>query len=144
MNKAILILILLPMFSQGQDFQKLIKEYEKYCAEKVADTITQHGTITETLKDVGNGYYQIKLDTTWSKPNCPEFKTPINYNSGYIIWDGDITLTGTTSLYTAGAIVGTEEAEKKTRSVTRQYICECKRREVEPFSNHFWEWIKKL
>ena len=142
MKKAILILMLLPIFSYGQDFKKLIKEYEKYCDEKVADTIMQHGTITETLKDVGNGYYQIKLDTTWNKANCPEFKTPKNY-SGYTILDGNITLTRTTSLYTTGAIVGTEEAEKKTRSVTRQYICECKRREVEPFSEHFWNWIKE-
>ena len=141
MKKAILILMLLPIFSYGQDFKKLIKEYEKYCAEKVTDTILQHGTITETLKDVGNGYYQIKLDTTWTKPSCPEFKTPKNYNLGYVLYDDNmITLTGTTAF---GGIYGTEEAEKKTRSVTRQYICECKRREVEPFSDHFWNWIKE-
>lgn len=142
MKKAILILMLLPILSYGQDFEKLIKEYEKYCDEKVTDTIMQHGTITETLKDVGNGYYQIKLDTTWSKPNCPEFKTP-NYNSTISsgVFTDDIYYTVNT--LSLGGITGTEQAEKKTRGVTRDYICECKRREVQPFSKHFWNWIKE-
>ena len=43
-----------------------------------------------------------------------------------------------------GEIKGTEKAEEKTRSVTRDYVCECKRREVEPFSEDFWRFIKDL
>jgi hypothetical protein len=145
MKKAILILMLLPIFSYGQDFKTLIEEYESYANEIVNDTIIQHGAISETWEKVkGSTYYQIKLDTVWKTPNCTEFKTRSNFilyesfNYSFNDTQGVLTLSSV-----EGPIYNTAYSNAVTRPVSRKYICECKRREVTSFSAHFWEWIKQ-
>ncbi|MEX0314730.1 MAG: hypothetical protein AB3N18_11175 [Allomuricauda sp.] len=147
MKKTLLILILLPIVSFGQDLKQYIQDYEKYCNQIVLDTIEQQGHVTESFKliDREKGYWGVKLDTTWYEPECPEFKTTrvIYWTSPTIQWHGvttDTELIG--DFVSSGGISGSERGNKKQRPISRDYVCECKRREVQPFSEHFWEWVK--
>ena len=138
----------------AQSFSELIKKYEKECSKLVPDTIDQEGTVTYDLVPVLDAKGKIlhyalgKPDTVWNAPNCLEYKNSANvsyglrWNSnGY--WSDGITNLSLTTYATAGPIQGSEHTEKTRVKVTRQYICEVKQREVEPFSEHFWNWIKK-
>ncbi|MGB0880941.1 MAG: hypothetical protein ACPGTO_10280 [Polaribacter sp.] len=138
MKKLLLILILIPTLFFGQSLKELIKEYEDYCNEIVTDTIYQNGIITETLKEVEGGLYQIKLDTVWESPNCPEYKDGLISLSYYNI-GGSIDLK---YQYPEGVIVDSETSKDRTRPVERKYACKCRRRMITPFSEHFWNWIK--
>lgn len=143
MKKALLILALIPMMAISQSFKDLIKKYEDYCNETVLDTIQQSGTVTETFEQIqGSNYWAIKLDTVWDSPDCPEFKitASLRFYNGYPTYNFD---SSTNTTVWTGPISGTENGEKKRRWITRDYICECKRREVEAFSEDFWKWIKK-
>ncbi len=142
MKKLLLLLALLPIITTAQSFKDLIKKYESHCNETVLDTIRQHGTVTETFEQINGTYYwAVKLDTVWEAPDCPEYKTPVIHflTSAQIHLD-----VSSASLTYTGAIYGSEKGDKKQRSISRDYVCECKRREVEPFSEHFWNWIKTL
>lgn len=139
--------ILMASEAIGQDLPELIKAYEKYCNETVLDTVTQHGTITERYKlvDKIQGHYAIVLDTTWQEVDCPEYKFD---NS--IIWLADTapawkvynSTTGQMECTNSGEIKGSEKAEDRTRSVTRDYVCECKRQPIDHFSEYFWNFVK--
>jgi hypothetical protein len=143
--KTIILIMIVSLSSYGQDFKTLIEEYESYANEMVNDTIIQYGSISETWEKVEwNDYYQIKLDTVWKTPNCTEFKTRSNFilyessNYSFSNTQGSLTLSSV-----EGPIYNTAYSNAVTRPVNRKYICECKRREVSPFSAHFWEWIKE-
>lgn len=118
----------------AQSLPELIKQYEKECSAIVPDTIEQTGKITYDLVPVKNAngvilHYALGTpDTVWNAPNCPEYK---EYHSGFIFYN---------SLNNARA---SEKANKTEVSITRKYICEVKLREVEPFSEDFWNWLRK-
>ena len=140
---TLLIAILISQTSFSQSFKDLIKKYEKDCNTIVKDTIKQYGTITETLVKVKtSNYFQVKLDTVWNKPNCAEYKESqnIQFNNGSVIWNN--SFSSTTGL-NVGYIIGAEKAENKTRAISRDYICNIKKRKIQPFSEHFWNWIKE-
>jgi hypothetical protein len=145
--KTIILIMIVSLSSYGQDFKTLIEEYESYANEMVTDTIIQHGAITETLEKIkGSTYYQIKLDTVWKTPSCPEFKTSYNmiFYGGSTSSNYSLNNTGYITLDNVERpLYNTAYSVNVTRPVSREYICECKRREVAPFSNHFWKWIKE-
>lgn len=144
MKTALTILALsMAVLTSAQSLPELIEKYEQYCNETVKDTIIQTGTITEKMVKVpGTNYYAVQLDTIWNSPSCPEFKQV----RGYAPWISQGSVTYTTLdvgvVHTTGAIRGTEWSKENTRPIQRDYVCEVKRREIEPFSEHFWNWIK--
>lgn len=136
MKNFLLLFLLLPLPGAAQKFADLIREYEKYCAEMVQDTIEQDGTITYELVPVMNNerieyYHYGKADTTWSKLECPEFK------------DSDVRLHGTILRWADRVIQLPSPEFKPQKNITRKHVCLVKRREVAPFSEDFWEWVKK-
>lgn len=138
MKHILILLILLPITASAQSLPELIREYEKYCAEMVQDTIEVQGTIHYELVPVMDGgkidYYTYgQADTTWSKPECPEFKEFSWARGAVLRFEPDDMV-----LYD-GRLVQSEIRQKR---ITRKHICLVKRREVAPFSEHFWEWVK--
>ena len=144
------LFLFLPFTLTGQSFPELIALYEKECAQLVNDTITQYGTISyDIVPVIDKGkivHYALgKADTVWQEPTCKEFKYPERPTASLISGGGWISLTGTNSLaYTSGPITGTEKSKKTEVEISRKYVCKIKLREVEPFSEHFWKWIKAL
>lgn len=139
--KYIIIFFLLPQFLMAQDFAKLVKEYQAECDEIVLDTIKVRGTIKYELLPV---YDQGELvhyafgrpDTVWAKPECQEYKHyPMFYLASAPVLnqsDGFFSLSKATIAIAAN---GHEVA------IEKDHVCQVKRRKVEPFSTHFWEWI---
>lgn len=153
----ILFTVLLPVIALSQkSFQELVNEYEKECSEIVSDTILQSGYIEYELVPVidVNGkisHYALgNPDTTWVKCDCPEYKDGndrvyITGSGAYGIsssWSTDLINDHLTLEYDSH-IPGTTKQEKQRVNITRDYVCEVKKRRVKPFSNHFWNWIKK-
>ena len=149
MKKLPFILLLLPCLCAGQSFPELIALYEKECAEIVNDTVTQYGTVSYEIVSVLDNAGKIihyalgKADTVWQKADCPDFKFPdrrgFTISSNGLYWSGSAGVTLTSS----GPITGTTKQEKTTVEIERKYVCEVKLREVQPFSEDFWNWIKK-
>lgn len=145
MKKAILILFLVPQLIMAQSFQELIKAYEIECSETVKDTIKQNGTVTYKHLPVRNESGDIvhfvlgKPDTTWAKPKCHAYKRYASHNWQIGTLSANPSLTFTTN---DGYILGTVKEEPYKSHITRKYVCNVKKREVKPFSNHFWNWIK--
>lgn len=141
MKHILILLIFLPITASAQSLPELIREYEKYCAEMVNDTIEVQGTIHYELVPVMDGgkidhYTYGQADTTWSKPECPEFKES-SWARGTVLRFEPAEMV----LYevSGGRIVQSEMPQKR---ITRKYYCLVKRREVDPFSEDFWEWVK--
>jgi len=107
-------------------FKELLLEYEAYCNELVPDTITEYGEVNP----IRGG----KLDTIWKGYKCREFKHgnrlsfPDCFSGGWQIVDG----MGNVLQESQGPVY-----------VGRLHICAVKRREVEPWGEHFWNWLKK-
>ena len=130
----------------------LIRAYEDYCNEEVADTVEQTGTIAWGMIPVKDGegkivhYSMANPDTTWNDVDCPEYKHKIERLRWSDPGNGILLYEGTSQWFnlstTAGPLEGTTKATKHKTKVTRDYICKCKRREIEPWSDHFWKWIK--
>jgi hypothetical protein len=93
------------------------------------------------VKVKGTDYYAVQLDTVWNDVDCPEFK---DYAMSFGTIQAYYTVNDVLTSSTLGAIQGTERAKDKERAINRDYVCECKRREVSPFSEHFWKWIKGI
>lgn len=137
MKNFLILLIFLPITASAQSLPELIREYEKYCAEMVHDTIEVQGTIHYELVPVMDGgkidhYTYGQADTTWSKPECPEFKEFSWLRQTVFRLEPEMVLYG-------GGLFQPEMPQKR---ITRKYYCLVKRREVDPFSEHFWEWVK--
>lgn len=117
----------------------LIRKYERYCNEIVKDTVIQLGVIKERFEAIGNGFYRVRLDTTWTEVDCPEYKHKELLRITKLPPSNEMT-------WPEYHVVGGEDwvARENMREVARDYICECKRREIVPFSDHFWEWVKGL
>lgn len=145
--KNIIFLLLISTSSFCQSLQDLVLLYEKECSQIVNDTIEQVGTINYALVPVvgqdGNilHYALGSPDTTWQEPSCPVFKFPkkSNFYSIGSGWNNSITLTTTTDSY---PIYSTEKQDKTRVKITRKYVCQVKLREIEPFGENFWEWVK--
>ena len=153
-NVILLLLLAYCPILKGQTFVDLVKEYEEYCQELVFDTITQDGYIEYKLIPVKKKrktihYVYGDADTTWLKPDCPEYKISwtsrlltgnyiislSNYNLSNLVYDS--------TKVRSHPIISTEKVKHTTIDISRQYVCKCKRRQVEPFSEHFWNWIKE-
>lgn len=140
------ILILLVSISvQSQDLKKWIAKYEKYCNQKVEDTIKQYGEVTYKHIPVKDNqgkilHYVISVkDTVWNAPNCPEFKEEVKTNYGFT-FTSDYYVNNAS--LTPGVISNPIETTKPI-TVSRKYKCLVKRKKVVPFSADFWEYIKK-
>lgn len=134
------------------DIKEMIIAYEDYCNEIVQDTVKQYGLIEKSfVKIEGSGTYQIKMDTTWNQVPCPDYK----YNSlSFGCWDiSDASIISDFSsdfYYSDNAaythqlnfVKGSEKSDKELIKVSRDYICDCKRRNIIPFSDDFWDWVK--
>lgn len=144
MKKTILILMLVPQLCLSQSFNELITQYEKECNEIIKDTISQQGIVNyeyipeKNSKGIIDRYViQIK-DTTWEKPDCPKYK--FNEYSGLTFSSGTSISLKSSELQSIYYPVYIQETMKIY--VSRDYICECKKREIVPFSENFWNWIK--
>jgi len=140
-----------------KDFKVIIEAYEKDCSEIVFDTIEQNGYIEYELIPVVTesgtvSHYALgNPDTTWNKVDCPEYKEGDNQElvwssitSGYYIGsDMEDLSSASLTLEHLGPVDRSTKQEKQRISITRQYVCEVKKRQVLPFSHHFWNWIKK-
>lgn len=149
MKQIIIITLLFTQIGYSQSLTDLIKQYEKECSQIVNDTIEQDGTVDYSLIPVYDQNKNIvhyalgKPDTTWSKPDCNTYK----YGYNYVYYGVD-----TVSSYFGNSIIinttnypiyKSEKQEKTKVKITRQYVCQVKERKVEPFSDHFWNWVKK-
>lgn len=143
-----LFILLLPCFLQAQQsLPDLILAYEKECEKLVKDTIEQNGVVSYELIPVKAGevishYVYGNADTVWNEPNCPEYK----YSEfGYTALSNGITLGyGSNTAFIGGnPILSSTKQQKQLVRITRQYVCEVKLREPEPFSEDFWNWLKK-
>lgn len=148
----VLLFLLLPFMVAAQSFQELILEYEKDCNRLVLDTIDQDGIISyeniPVINESGNtiNYVLSNPDTVWQEPDCYEYKNSATYyltSSSLGIYDlvSDgyaINLPGSDIAWSSFV----ENIPIHKDYITRQYVCKVKKREVVPFSEHFWEWIK--
>lgn len=151
MKKLLILFCLIWAYSEAQaqsDLASLIAEYEKHCAQKVPDTITQYGTITYKMVPVKDGagkivhYAMGEPDTTWLKPDCGKYKSHRVRDSIFSGWIDDnygITLT---SSEIGGPILKTTQSDGYKEQATRKYVCYVELREVEPWSDDFWSWVK--
>lgn len=142
--------MVIPSLCFGQSFKDLVKQYEKECSQEVIDTIKQYGAIeygkhipvnNESGKTL---YYTLNpIDTVWESVDCPKFKYKSSSNYD-LISSGSYWQSGQGSFL----ITDSEEVivyslqSTYQHQITRDYICKCKLREVEPFSEHFWNWLK--
>ena len=143
MNYFTFLVFLFPLCSFAQTLPELIARYESECNQMVKDTVLQHGVVTyETVPVLGtNGkilHYTLgTADTVWQKLECPEFKFPIESatwsSSG--VWN--VSSGGQTYQELPTLTTG-----KVTVDASRKCACDVKLREVEPWSRHFWEWVK--
>ena len=135
----------------AQSLPDLIRKYEKECSQIVPDTIKQYGNVTYDLVPVKDAKGEIlhyalgTPDTVWQEPSCPEYKDgyTLLIRSGSIRYIPDSTTLFGSSPSLNGPISGSEKPQKTVVPITRSYICQVKLREVEPFSEHFWDWLKK-
>ena len=144
--KNIIFFLLFSTASFCQSFQDLVLLYEKECNQIVNDTIEQMGVVKYELVPViqdGNTVHYVlgNPDTVWQEPYCPEFKFPKNSNWGSISLGHHQSFTLNTS--TDSYPIYFSEKQDKTRVViTRKYVCQVKLREIEPFGDDFWDWLK--
>lgn len=155
--RILLIIISLMAFTNvsSQSLAELMEKYQAECDRTVTITVKQIGTVHYEylpVKDNKNKvlHYVISVkDTVWTEPMCPEYKYPIIQG-----WtgSGNITFADETygaELYSldAGKVTfshnGTIVGETIKSEVTKDYDCYCKERQVDKFSDHFWDWVVK-
>lgn len=141
--KNIIFLLLISTSSFCQSLQDLIMLYEKECSQIVNDTIEQLGTINYDLvpvvgQDGAILHYALgSPDTIWQEPICPFFKFPKNSN-----WVNISSVSKNRFALGYHPAYSSEKQDEKTVAITRKYVCQVKLREVEPFGDHFWKWVK--
>jgi len=108
-------------------FKELLLEYEAYCSEIVLDTVTEYGKLMP--------YKQGLPDTAWIGYKCGEYKhgSPIVLTTGlrsggWHVVDG------------MGNVLEDHPDPVYVKTI---HICSVKRARVEPWSEHFWNWIKQ-
>jgi len=107
-------------------FKELLLEYEAYCSEIVLDTVTEYGRVIPRT--------QGHTDTAWIGYKCREFKS-----GGEIVMTLGLHPGGWQIVDGMGNVL---EDHPGPVHVERLHICAVKRREVEPWSEDFWNWIK--
>ncbi|MFT6125907.1 MAG: hypothetical protein ACJAVA_000349 [Flavobacteriaceae bacterium] len=143
--KTIILILIVNLSIYGQDFKTLVKQYEKECNTFVNDTINQFGEVNFKhipVKDKKGKilHYVISAkDTVWRKPLCNDFKYEMQTYSGDIVFSGQMFDSSTIAL--SNVNFGTTQIPSQIM-VRRKHVCRIKKRKVEPFSTHFWEWIK--
>ena len=172
MKRILILLMFLECFTaQGQSFAELIHEYEKECAQLVPDTTNQLGVLTHNLVPVKDNagkvihYVEGSVDTVWNTPYCMSYKNKservlyiehglISLDTSWIYTQsGSGTTIGRYSDFPSVVEVHTQDGRKITISldkgkmfyksfIERPHVCMIPLREVEPFSEHFWNWIK--
>jgi len=154
MKKLILFLLFFVNISLAcsQNFIDLLNEYEDYCEEIVTDTLIQEGTIFwENVPVLNNDgkiiHYSIgNPSTIWSEVNCPDYKHDrldnfVNFISVGNNYSNNIWIA--TDTLTEWVLPNSIKTSSYETEITRKYICECKRRQVQPWSEDFWNWIKQ-
>lgn len=144
--KNIIILLLITIAHQvfAQSFPDLIKQYETECAQIVPDTIPQYGIVTCSrvpVRDRGKviAYTLANPDTVWQACKCKEYKeqdVSMFWGSGLMRIES-VDETGLRTQYIEST------TEKIKLSVNRTCICQVKLRKPEPWSEDFWEWLRK-
>lgn len=152
MKKLLILLCLIWAYPEAQaqsDLASLISEYEKHCAQKVPDTITQYGTITYKMVPVKDGagkivhYAMGEPDTTWTKPDCGKYKHGIRNGFLSYRWtDSDYLTVINTSDISSMPLINSAKSDGYQEQVTRKYVCMVELREVTPWSEDFWSWVK--
>ena len=107
-------------------FKEILLEYEAYCNELVLDTITEYGKLMP--------YKQGLPDTAWIGYKCGEYK-----HSDRSVLFG--TLAG--GWQVVDGMGNVLEDHPDPVYVKTIHICSVKRAMVEPWSEHFWNWIKQ-
>lgn len=120
----------------SQPLPDLIAEYKRHCNETVLDTVEQTGYVY-TNED-------LRLDTVWLYTECPTYKFR---DLGIFTLVDDALISGST--WYVDTMQGPSLSIYRGRSfsedletVTRPMICEVKRRELRPWSAHFWQWVE--
>lgn len=140
-----LAFICLPLFVSAQSFTQLVKEYESECARIVPDTTEQTGVVTFDIvptfdsKGKVSHYNYGSSDTTWAKVECPTYKNPTSF------WTVNLATTDFTWHGAGGNVViicDSTSDKKFKKQIKRQHICMVPDRQVEPWSEHFWNWLK--
>jgi len=150
MKNTILCLILIATQSaMAQSLPDLIRKYEKECSALVPDTVQQRGKIAYDLVPVKNEHGAVMTyvtgasDTTWEKPTCPEYKFEVGnmrfLSTGY----QNIRYFSTEFDYGVQPTIDSSGKRQIVGTVTRPHACLVRLREVQPWSEHFWNWLKK-
>lgn len=110
--------------------QDYIKAYEADCYTQVLDTVKRCGTVQyEYIPAYENGvllhYKAVPVDTIWELPKTEMYK----YD------DGNYSIISSWS-------INTKQTEEK--QVCVDYIYTTLKRKVYPFSDDFWNFVKKL
>lgn len=149
MKKIIVFLLVIYSGSlMSQSFPELIEQYKKECNEIVQDTIIQTGIVTCDLLPVkaANGkilhYVIAAADTIWNTPECSQYKEYGHFRFSKGIWNVGISLTDNSDELLLSHYIN-PKTPKISLSISRKHICNVKRREVELFGDHFWEWMRK-
>ena len=119
--------------------QDYIKAYEDDCNTEVLDTVKRCGIIKyDYLPAYENGvllhYKAFPIDTIWKTPDTKKFK----YGTYDIISYGNITSITTPSISTHYDVYITNQEPE----VCVDYIYTTFKREVYPFSEDFWNFVK--
>lgn len=107
----------------NSDLQDLMVQYEKECEKEIEVTVIQQGQLSYNLDG--------SKDTIWLSPPCPEYKEVYLNNNGSIHFGDYVTL----GHY--------DQRWHLTDGIEREYVCKCKSRELDYFSQNFWEYVKE-
>ena len=107
-------------------FKEILLEYEAYCNELVLDTITEYGKLMP--------YKQGLPDTAWIGYKCGEYKrgSPIVLTTG-------LRSGGWQVVDGMGNVLEDHPDPVYVKTI---HICSVKRARIEPWSEHFWNWLK--
>ncbi len=154
MKKTVVGILCLFVFAKSgtsQSLPELIKLYEDYCNETILDTIDQNGMVYERIgpvfqKDSVVGFAGIGVfDTIWKDIYCPSYKEE---KYSYIYHDTSIIinlddLVGYRYDQTPVYRPRLQPVDKIfIKEVKKKYVCTVRRREIVPFDENFWQWIK--
>lgn len=143
MYKILIFLCIASSVLPAQSLPELIQEYENHCNEIVLDTIAIYGYSnllyvpdTERSGNVTRMREGTVTDTVWMNAVCPVYRYSASddamhaFNGAWKYPETDRTIR--INPYNGQPI----------KKVEGTKICEVKRREIQPFSNHFWNWLK--
>lgn len=155
--RIFLFALLLPGITGGQTIQDIMVAYDDHCNELVMDTIEQTGVITYDLipiknKDGGIDHFVYSNpDTSWHKPECPEYKHQewyaVSSSGSFNLADGTHYFLMNDG-YIDSIVIDNRpskvfDATKHKVKIKREYYCQVKRREIVYGSDYFWEYARK-